>query len=485
MGLQGLEALLEALIALPDRLPTRRAVPRAGEEATQRGQAPPQLAQRGRGLRRVAVRRPGINGVPRPRVNQHCTGPSRRGATSHGATGAAPGDHERARHGVQPPLSRLHASWRDGASVLAPSTKAFHLPPPPLPRSHRRGTPAIHPRETREPAPCKRLFAVGRAGLFDSDGHALDRGQPASQPAGALNRHPLARAAAGGPPRRSRGLTRQPARETAPRPPLRHGRPPRTRRWRVAEPPLARRSADDLRPVPRPTPPRRQQPRVNSAFPSRHGHDERLRTAPLDRARPLIPCPPAGTLLLRAWLALARLAHWRRGTRPPLGAHYAESAAGGRTGAARMAPIRRAVLDLHRPRPRLRRRGAVMQTRGLGHEQDHRLRPAPCERRVVVARQHRLRAHGRVVQNPLRGHGLRPAVPGTRKTGHGVLAESRSQRRLPRRGPSLVKLTRTQRCRSPIAQRFPPLRGHCASIGSARGPRHPVSQMGILVSAER
>ena len=47
MGFQGIDEIMEALIALPDGLDARLAAPRAGEEATELGQGSHALAERG------------------------------------------------------------------------------------------------------------------------------------------------------------------------------------------------------------------------------------------------------------------------------------------------------------------------------------------------------------------------------------------------------------------------------------------------------
>jgi hypothetical protein len=52
-GLQGIDEVMETLIALPDRLHARLAVALAGSEATELGQPPHRLAGRRRDLRRV------------------------------------------------------------------------------------------------------------------------------------------------------------------------------------------------------------------------------------------------------------------------------------------------------------------------------------------------------------------------------------------------------------------------------------------------
>jgi hypothetical protein len=101
---------METLIALPDRLKARLAVSRAGSEATPWGPAPHHLAERRRGLRRGAVILPGIHGGPLPRGQEPVAGHRGRGAARPRDLGEPPRHHERARHGVPPPLSRLHAS---------------------------------------------------------------------------------------------------------------------------------------------------------------------------------------------------------------------------------------------------------------------------------------------------------------------------------------------------------------------------------------
>jgi hypothetical protein len=66
MGFHRIDELMEPLVALPDRSDAWLAVARAGSEATELGQVPHHLAERGRSLRRGAVMLHSINGVPLP-----------------------------------------------------------------------------------------------------------------------------------------------------------------------------------------------------------------------------------------------------------------------------------------------------------------------------------------------------------------------------------------------------------------------------------
>jgi hypothetical protein len=161
MGLQGLDEFGEALIALPDRLDTRFAVPRAGSEATELGQAPHRLAERGRGLWRGAVMRHGINGVPLSGFKHYFARHLGIGTTNHGDTVDAPGHNEIKRDGVQQPLLSLQASLLDLASLLEHPKKEFYLPPTPIPLHHCTGTGEIHHRQTCEQEAFNRLLAAG------------------------------------------------------------------------------------------------------------------------------------------------------------------------------------------------------------------------------------------------------------------------------------------------------------------------------------
>jgi hypothetical protein len=292
------------------------------------------------------------------------------------------------------------------------------------------------------------------------DSPDLDGGPPASRPAGALERPLPAHDAEAGRPRRPGGRPGHVDREMARRPRFLPDLPPVTRRWRGGEPPMALRPAAARRPVLRHPPPGLPKPLRTLPVPIRHVHDARVRTALLDLARQLIPCQPAGPLLLFARLAFALVAHWRRGALPPRGSQDASGDACGGQGSARLAQGLLAALALHRPHPRLLLRGAVMQKRGILDEHDHLLRPAPVPRRVLMARQHRRRANRRVVQTPLCRYGLRPTVTGPRHPGHGVLTAPCSPLPQPLRVARSVDLTRTPLGLYPMAHRCPPPRGN-------------------------
>ncbi len=109
MGFHRIDELMEPLVALPDRCDARLAVTRTGSEAPELGQAPHRLAQRRRSLRRGAVLRHGINGLPLLGLTHELAGRIRIGAASHGNMVDPPGYNEIERHGVQQPLIRLQA----------------------------------------------------------------------------------------------------------------------------------------------------------------------------------------------------------------------------------------------------------------------------------------------------------------------------------------------------------------------------------------
>jgi hypothetical protein len=113
-----MDEFMETLIALQDRLNTRRAVPLAGSKATELGQAPHHLAECRRGLRRVAVILHSIDGVPLLRFQPHITGHFGIDAASHRDIVDPPRHHEIERNGVQQSLIRLHASRLDLTPVL-------------------------------------------------------------------------------------------------------------------------------------------------------------------------------------------------------------------------------------------------------------------------------------------------------------------------------------------------------------------------------
>src|SRR5262249_39929556 len=149
VGFQGIDAFMEASIALPDRLDAWLAVPRTGSEATELGQAPHHLAERRRGLGRVAMIRHDINGVPLPGFKHHVAGHIGIGAARPRDTVDPPRDHEIERQGVQPPLLTLHAQLLDLTSLLEHPEKPFDLPLTPIPLHHRTSTRDIRHGQTR------------------------------------------------------------------------------------------------------------------------------------------------------------------------------------------------------------------------------------------------------------------------------------------------------------------------------------------------
>jgi hypothetical protein len=206
MGFYRIAELMEPWVALPDRSEAWFAVARAGSEATELGQVTHHLAPCGRSLRRGAVLRPRITGVPRPGCTHEVAGPIGIGASRPGDAGDSPGHHESARHGVQPPLIRLQGSRRHLTAVLEHPAQAVSGPPTPRPLHHRTGTGKIRYGQAREPAPCDRLLAARWAALLGVDRHDRNRGEPASRPAGASDGHPRDRDPEGDRSRRPVGL---------------------------------------------------------------------------------------------------------------------------------------------------------------------------------------------------------------------------------------------------------------------------------------
>jgi hypothetical protein len=173
MGFHHSDALMEPLVALPDRSEARLAVARTGSEAPELGHTPPHLTQRRRSLRRGAARRPGIPRVPRPWCKHHVARRLGIGATRHGKMGEPPGDHEIARHGLQPPLICLQASRLTLTSLREPPAQACYCPPTPIPRHHGTGTREICHGQAREHEPCNRLRAARWSVLRGIDRHDL------------------------------------------------------------------------------------------------------------------------------------------------------------------------------------------------------------------------------------------------------------------------------------------------------------------------
>jgi hypothetical protein len=375
MGFQGIDAFMEALIALPDRLDAGLAVPRAGSAAPALGQAPHHLAERRRGRRRVAVRRPGRNGVPLLGCKHHLAGHLGIGAAHHRALVAPPRRHAIERQGVQPSLSRLHASRLDPTPVREHPAKPFALPPTARPWHHQTGSRAIRHGQTREQAPCKRLPVAGWSTRLGLDGDDRNGGPRASWPAGASARHPVDGHAAGGLARRPVGRTRQLHREGARGwrlPPL---LPAGSRGVAWAAPSSALGPEDERRPFLRCTPHRRQKPLRPSPFPSGHAHHARVRTALLDRTGPLIPWPPPVALLRCNRLAVALLRHRRLRPLPQRQPSNPQVHALGAQGHGRVEQRRVTDLQLHRPPALLGLGCPVVQKGRVLPQQDHFLRP--------------------------------------------------------------------------------------------------------------
>jgi hypothetical protein len=176
-GFSGIDECMEPLIALPTRLHAKRAVARAGEAATKLGHAPHHRAEGQRGLRRGVVRRQGIKRGPFPRVTEPFAGHLWLGAARPRDRVDPPGHHARACHGVQPPLSRLHASRRALPPWRAHQAKPCALPPTLRPRQHQTGPRDIPHGQTRASAPGNRLRTAGWAALLGIDGDDLHGGR--------------------------------------------------------------------------------------------------------------------------------------------------------------------------------------------------------------------------------------------------------------------------------------------------------------------
>ncbi len=166
---------------------------------------------------------------------------------------------------------------------------------------------------------------------------------------------------------------------------LLHVLPQVPRLFPFGETPITLRSDDDLRPFPRQTPHRLQKPLVNIPFPIRYVHDERIWTALLDLTRQLIPCQPAGTLLLCKGFAVALLCHRRLQPLPHFQPQDSQVQARRGQGHRGMKQMRLTNLDLHGPHPLLRPRCTVIQKGRVLHSQDHLLRPNPLQRGVVMS----------------------------------------------------------------------------------------------------
>jgi hypothetical protein len=383
--LDGLEAFVPPLIALPERFDAGLSVSLPGEAPAARGETPHPLAEWGRGRRRVAVRRHHLPGGPGLGVEDHRTGPLGRGTARQREVVEPPGHAHVHRQGIQSALSRRHAPLCHVASVREPSAKEVQCPPTALPRHDPAGPWAIRPRPTRQPPPRPRCRARRWRGLLGLD-RADRHGRPvAAWPTRPLEGHGCGRDCAGdraGRPLRwagqGDGAGAQGAR-------LRQLGPPLPRRGTRRQTPLFRGAQDPRGPVAGLPAPPVHQPRLEIACAIDQGHHHGRRTGRLDRTGAVLPFEPAVTLLLRQGFPVPRRGHRRFRPRPDLQSQHTSRAARGRKRHRGLQPIRCTRCARDGAQARLRRGRAVMQPRGIVPQPPDRLRAAARQRGVGLA----------------------------------------------------------------------------------------------------
>jgi hypothetical protein len=408
--LYGIDTVVQPLVALPDGVHARRAVPRPREESAALCEAPPHRAEGGRRRRRRAVVRHRLPRVPLPGCKDDRTGPLGIGSAHPGDGVETPGDAHVNRQGVHESLRRLHAHPFKLTPVLQPPDKPRYCPPPARPGPHRARPGTSPPRPTGQESPRHRFFRLGWAALRGLDRADLDRRQLASRPTRPLEGPLGGRHREGhrsGRPRRWAGAFAGACPQGGRRRPLGPSRP-LGGTWREAP---STCGPDDPRgpwvglPAPRGHP-----PLLELTVAIGPVHHQRGGTGLVDRAGVLIACQPTGALLLFHGVALALLGSRRRGPRPTLPPHHASMDALGRKTHRGMEPRRCTRVALHGAHPGLRLGRAVMQQRRVVDQPHARLRAAALHGGLERARQHLLDTTVRVIQNTLGGDGLCPAV---------------------------------------------------------------------------
>jgi hypothetical protein len=457
-GVHGVDEFVPPLVALPDRGEAGCTLSRPCHDATTLGHAADHGMPRRRALGRTAVMPHGITRVPLARFEHHGTRGLWLGTSRQGHEMETPRQAQLDRKGIQQPLVGLHTHLLDRAAWLEDTAKHLHLPaaPRPLPPCARTGKSG--PRPAGEQQPCNRLFTLGEADVLGIDGRYVDRRPLAPRSARLIQRDPLGRHGEGELTRRPGGRASHIKRAAAQRPRLAPFLPSVPLRLAFGEAAMTLGPEKTFSPCIRRAAHLVPTPRVELPVPIGHVPHQGSRTGLLDLARQRIPFEPAVTRLRLDRLAFARPSHRRLWARPPLGPAHASIDARGGAGHSRMEQGLLADLDLHRPHPRLGRRRAVPQKCGIVPEQDSLLRPAPFSRRMCVARQHLRHAKRRISQHARGGHRLRPAVPGTRNTADGPLAQSRDKLRPSLGMPGILPLTLRARCRDPMAHRRAPLK---------------------------
>lgn len=193
MGFHRINALLESLITLPDRLDARLAVPRPGSASPQLRQAPDSITPWRWPLRRAAMLLHDINGVPLAGVKPHCTRHLWIRATHHGARVDTPGHHHVDRQGVQQPLIGLHAPLCDFTPLLAHPEKPCYCPATAIPAHDRTRPGQIRHGETREHQPLNGFLALGWSAFLGLDSGDLNGRQCTAHPTCPMERYPLGR----------------------------------------------------------------------------------------------------------------------------------------------------------------------------------------------------------------------------------------------------------------------------------------------------
>jgi hypothetical protein len=191
--ISGIDECVQPWRALPDGFDAGLSVPLPGEEPAELGEIPPQLAQWGRGRRRVTVVLHRIEGIPRLGFKDHLTGHLGIGTARHGDMVEPPGHDHINRQGIQSPLLRLHAQRFNLTPLLESPGKAFHCPSTAIPLHHGARPWKIRHREPRQQSPRHRVLALGWASLLGINCAERHWRPLASRPTGSSAGHGLGR----------------------------------------------------------------------------------------------------------------------------------------------------------------------------------------------------------------------------------------------------------------------------------------------------
>jgi hypothetical protein len=224
-------------------------------------------------------------------------------------------------------------------------------------------------------------------------------------------------------------------------------------------------------------------PRLDSACAIGHVHHQSGRTGLCDLTGASIPCPPAVARFFCNGCACALRGDWLLRPLPDLQAHHPSMDALRRQSPREMAQRLLTRFALNGPHPNLRPGRAVIEQRGVLHQQPNLLGAEALRRGVGMARQNLLDTHVRVRQQTRGGHRLGPAMTGRRQTADRLRTQPLSELRQTLRMSDSMHVALRQLCCSPGAHSHAPCHGECKRIGAAGCALGSGPKMCIMLSA--